>query len=102
LAYKIFYLNINGTTQEIEKYEIWLLNYVSKITQKLTLEEKRIVLYTIADVFVNNTSTNIDMHNQLKLIFGDVLNTLPSFVSATSLNDALPYLNRNATKIWKI
>ncbi len=102
LAYKLFYLNINGTIQEMEKYETWLLNYVSKITQKLTLEEKRIVLYTIADVFVNNVSTKIDMHKQLKLMFSDVLNTLPAFVSEASLKDALPYLNRNAAKIWKI
>lgn len=102
LAYKLFYLNINGTIQESEKYEIWLLNSVSKTIQKLTLEEKRIVLYTLADVFVNTTSTKIDMHKQLKLMFSDVLNTLPSFVSTTSLKEALPYLNRNAAKIWKI
>ena len=102
LAYKLFYLNINSTLPESEKYETWLINYVSKIIQKLTLEEKRIVLHTMADVFANNTTTKIDIHKQLKQMFSDVLNTLPAFVGETSLKDALPYLNRNAAKIWKI
>ena len=35
LAYKLFYLTINGTVQEAEKYEIWLLNYVSIIILKV-------------------------------------------------------------------
>ena len=101
-AYKLLYLNTIGSSIEIEKYEDWLLNYVSKKLQKLTLEEKRIVFHTIADTFVNNTLTKIDKHRQLKNMFIDVTNTLPAFVKEISLKDALPYLNRNAANVWKL
>ena len=101
LAYKLLYLNTINSILEIEKYEDWLLNYVSKKLQKLSLEEKRIVFHTIADTFVNNTLTKIDKHRQLKNMFIDVINTLPDFVKEISLKDALPYLNRNAANVWK-
>jgi hypothetical protein len=100
-AYKLLYLNTIGSSIEIEKYEDWLLNYVSKKLQKLTLEEKRILFHTIADTFVNNSVTKIGQHKELKLMFIDVLNTLPTFVADVELKDALHYLNRNAANVWK-
>jgi len=99
LAYKLFYLNENN---KIEKHTDWLLSYAEKSKQGLSLGEQRILFFVIADAFCNCSLINEEKNTQLKNIFKDVYTSLPANIFVLPLKKALPYLDQNATAIWKI
>lgn len=102
LAYKLFYLLHLNEISKVEMHIEWLLTYAEKSKQGLNVGEQRILFYVIADAFCNCSLTTIEKQLQLKNIFIDVYNSLPANLYALPLKKALPYLDQNATAVWKI
>jgi hypothetical protein len=84
------------------KHEDWLVNYTKNCINKLELLEKRILFYTIADVFCNNGFTSIEKQEELKNIFKGIFDLLPEHVFKYPLKSILPYLDQNASVRWSL
>ena len=100
LAYKLFYLYFINQVLKAKEYEEWLIDYAQKNINKLELLEKRILFYTIADVFCNNGFTLIEKQEELKKIFKSIFNLLPDHIFRYDLKSIMPYLDQNASIRW--
>ena len=99
-AYKLFYLYSTNQIIKAEKHEDWLIEYAEKNIEKLELIEKRILFYTLADAFSNNNFTIPEKQKALKIIFKDLFDLLPPYISKFPLKSILPYLDQNAAARW--
>jgi hypothetical protein len=102
LAYKLFHLSSANEPTNSEKHEEWLIDYAEKSIKNLSIPEQRILFYVIADSFCNYQFSIKEKQEQLKQVFKEVYNYLPTNIVSLNLKDQLPYLDQNATNIWKI
>jgi len=100
LAYKLFYYYLNNQILKAKKHEEWLIDYAEKTIDKLELVEKRILFYTIADVFCNNNFTIVERHEELKTTFKKLFELLPDYLIKLPLKSIIPYLDQNASVRW--
>jgi hypothetical protein len=100
-AYKLFYLYSTNQLIKAEKHEDWLIEYAEKNNEKLDLIERRILFYTLADAFSNNNFTIPEKQDSLKIIFKNLFDLLPPYISKFPLKSVMPYLDQNAAARWK-
>jgi hypothetical protein len=98
----LFYFSSANEPTNSEKHETWLIDYAEKSIKNLSIPEQRILFYVIADAFCNYQFSIKEKQEQLKQVFKEVYNYLPTNILSLNLKDQLPYLDQNATNIWKI
>jgi hypothetical protein len=102
LAYKLYYFDFTNDYLKIEKHTNWLMEFAEKSKKNLSINEQRILFFVMADAFCNCKLINEEIQNKLKNIFMDTYKHLPANLISQPLKNTLPYLDQNATNIWKI
>jgi hypothetical protein len=59
------------------------------------------LFYTLADAFSNNNFTIPEKLKALKIIFKNLFDLLPPYISKFPLKSVMPYLEHNAAARWK-
>lgn len=95
-AYKLWYLELTNSSQnELIDYASFLIDLCSKMKPGLSFIEKRIVLHTVAETFIESNLPEL-FHWNLKDVFDEMYHSIPPGVYQKHLKYSLPYFNQNA------
>ncbi|MDI1315764.1 hypothetical protein [Flavobacterium sp.] len=95
IAYKLWYLSLcNGKDMALNNYIEEILSYSLAIHDALNLNDKRIVFYTIGEVFTS-LGVSSKFQNQLKELYYNEFTYLPAQVISKPLKLMLPYIEPN-------
>ena len=94
LSYKIWYLMLSKSKNEVEEYTNWLLHYCEKNIKNWDNTEQRIAFSCVAETFVYG-NINLKYHQLLKNIFCKLIASYSPDFSKHSLKYMIPYTDMN-------
>ena len=97
LACKLMYLELQQKSQQAyDFFDLICAEIRNKITI-LTIEEQRILFYSIGEALVLSAVFSVFQQQQLKDLFSHLFQSLPSRVQDQNLAKIVPYFNKNSS-----
>lgn len=94
---KLMYLDLNNQSKATVRFFEQLLDELSKKLSLLTIEEQRIVFYSLAESLALNTILQEAQHRQLKALFAHLFEFFPKHLIEQKLDKIVPYFNKNSS-----
>ena len=94
---KLMYLDLNNQSKATVRFFEQLLEELSKKLSLLTIEEQRIVFYSLAESLALNTILHEAQHLQLKALFAHLFEFFPKHLIEQKLDKIVPYFNKNSS-----
>jgi hypothetical protein len=93
----LMYFDLNNQSKASFRFFEQLLDELSKKMNLLTIEEQRIVFYSLAESLAMNTILQEAQHLQLKALFAHLFEFFPKHLIEQNLDKIVPYFNKNSS-----
>jgi hypothetical protein len=93
----LMYFDLNNQSKASFRFFEQLLDELSKKMNLLTIEEQRIVFYSLAESLAMNTILQEAQHLQLKALFAHLFEFFPKHLIEQNLEKIVPYFNKNSS-----
>jgi hypothetical protein len=90
------YLDMHQAVKQTQVFFDEVINALKKKIPLLSLEEQRILFYSLGEAMVLNSILNTQQQ-QLKEIFSHLFDFLPSRLASQPLEKIVPYFNKNSS-----
>lgn len=97
LACRLLYLELQHHIQKAHDLFDSICEDISSKMSRLTIEEQRILFYSLGEALVMSTLFTPVQHQQLKELFAHLFQFLPNRVLDQKLDKIVPYLNKNSS-----
>ena len=96
-ACRLMYLDMQEQIKQTQTLFEMLIEELTAQVPKLSIEEQRILFYSIGEALVLNSILNQRQQEQLKGIFKHLFDFLPQRLLNQPLNKIVPYFNKNSS-----
>lgn len=97
LACRLLYLELQQHIQKAHDFFDSICEDISSKISSLTIEEQRILFYSLGEALVMSTLFTPVQHQQLKELFAHLFQFLPNRVLDQKLDKIVPYFNKNSS-----
>jgi hypothetical protein len=97
LACRLMYLELLQHIQKAHDFFDTICEDISSKMSRLTIEEQRILFYSLGEALVMSTLFTPVHHHQLKELFAHLFQFLPNRVLDQNLDKIVPYFNKNSS-----
>jgi hypothetical protein len=97
LACRLMYLEFQQHIQQAHDFFDSICEDISSKMTRLTIEEQRILFYSLGEALVMSAVFTPIQHQQLKELFAHLFQSLPNRVLDQKLDKIVPYFNKNSS-----
>ncbi len=97
LSCKILFIELNGDTHEMREFIEWMFEWMTKRIHYQTIEEQRIIFYSVGECFLLSALIDLHFHDRLKALFSQLFDVMPNKLFHQKLHKIIPYFDQNGS-----
>jgi hypothetical protein len=97
LSCKILFIELNGDKHEMREFIEWMFEWMTKRIHYQTIEEQRIIFYSVGECFLLSALIDLHFHDRLKALFSQLFDVMPNKLFHQKLHKIIPYFDQNGS-----